>query len=303
MKKARGKNASKLDGLKPTLFRMRLLNLCREFQDEVKAMRKKYNIPVQGFDWLREFAEKSRLNSFSWEDLEKLNKQLVKFDHLFYKQNMFESMAERQMQKKKKFEKDILRIAHKFHLPFSMVENPFSGVPFYILANEIKVDMAYAIHPLYSSSNINQITWLNVRIYERLNRNQLEQLMNEVLIKQNLYFDSSLMLNIEQRKNIERDLQLVEQLKGQRGKAKKVKVYDSMYLDNLMKDPKKNAKVIREYEKKYPQFVKWENNMISPKQLSTNKLSANAISQARRRLNIVSKQWFGNPLNNDKLKH
>jgi hypothetical protein len=277
----------------PSLIRLRLLVLCKDFQNTVKKIRKMAGVPTEGLVWLREMVQ-TETKDLTWDKLAGYEPLLKEHNDLLYESDLHDDVGGRKA-KASDFKTAMEGVAEKYNLPYSLVARSYSGVPYYILTNDIKVDRAYEIHPRLASEGGN-VSWLNVRIYEKMKFQQLQDMARNIFELQDQYFNDALRHNVSQRKQIERDLDITEALMKREHKPKLIKEYDSVYL-TLLKKSGASKKELAKAEKKQGSNVSTHYDLQTSQQLGKEKdMKAATVRSAKKRLNKLAKQWFGHSL-------
>jgi hypothetical protein len=285
MKKSREKISKIRDNYWPSKIKLELLILLPQFQHDVKLIREKFKISPENFKFLIAFYK--QLYHYTWKDMQSFEELFKKYKSFLYESDLYEEMS----LKNKKisiFKKNVLWLGNKYHLPYHLLERSASGVPYYILTNEIRLERDYVIFPGYSDRDQNQ-QWLNIRIYEKLSGKQLQQLTREIR-EQSKAFS----INISGRTQIERDLEILKLLKDNPKINPKIKKYiPESYLDRISRDP--NLKnYLKEAEKKHRDKIYNAYAYPTSKKLGKDfKIESEAVRQAKKRMNGLAMKLFG----------
>lgn len=266
---------------------MKLLSYVPEFKRDVNETRKEFDIKEDGFEWgkneLYEWADKKDIWYYKGDESEPDEDRTSRSDEDVIKN--FPANP---------FENKMLNLGTKYKLPFNFYAYPYRGLPRFILSGQIEVshhNFAIEIHEAANKS-----IWLSLTAFVPLSAKELKEAISELKSSMEMlpeFFNGIDTISKKRyRNNIIRDLVLLEAQTNRSGKPKRIKKYKpGSYMDQLSKSKTISVKKWEQLHKK-DIFVEYDNQ--TSRQIGKKQgLKGDAVRQAKKRLNSLSKELFG----------
>lgn len=275
------------------LMILELLTIVPEFQRDVEKVRKEFNINDSGFRWLS-------TEMFEWSSKKKIRYYQIEIDSNGEIDNSRHYRNQNSIRKdfpSNSFEKRLLELGLKYRLPFNFYAFPYTGISRFILSNEIKTPPSN--YDISFSVNENSFSWASLIIYAPPSKEELKEINNE--LKNNFemlkHFSKGYDIvfgNTKNRKNLERDIILLNEQKERKGKPKKIEIYDSEYLSSSLKSKDTSPKRKRKLKRDYKQYIKTEFSEPTSKEIGAKyDVSAEVTRKSKERINSSIKKLFG----------
>jgi len=261
---------------------MELLSYVPEFKKDVSETREKFKIDKDGF-----------------KSSDKLDKWATENDIWDYK-NDYSRNRDAVMKDfpLNTFEKRMLKLGIKYRLPFNFYGLPYRGVPLFILMGEIRPpDTNYDID---FRMNGRKLLWTSLIVYASLSKAEAKEVAAYLRdIQLNLLPQAIKDIDIFAKKrdhaNRERDLPLLNEQIIRSGKPKKIKSFlPGSYLDILNKRRTISVKELKKWERMNKTDIVVEYSNPTSRQIGKRHgVSGEAARQVKKRLNSLSKEFFG----------
>lgn len=261
---------------------MQLLSHVPEFKKDVSEARKEFEIERDGFRSFDELDNWANKNNF-W-DYEK-----------DYSRSPFDIIKDFPSNK---FQKEMLKIGIKYLLPFNFYGQPYRGVPYFILMNEIQSPEEN--YDVDFRTNGDTLLYTSLVVYKPLNKTEAKNAMSHFLEIQRdifpyVYKNADTFVKKRGRANIERDLALIEEQLARSGKPKKVESFVlGSYLDIVNKSRTASTRRLRSLKRSNKESVVVGYDNPTSRQIGKKHgVSGESTRQAKKRLNSIAEELFG----------
>lgn len=260
-----------------------VLALVPEFQREVKSLRKRFEIPPDGYPFdsaesRREVDLKIGMESRSLDD-----KQLGMFSKPMFGFEIPTSP--------RPFQQEIMRIGRKFKLPYNLYSNCTSGVAWMVICDRIAVeDRNWDIEHDFKYGN-ELCRWISLKAYTPLSKEEIQEAMSALNKELKVRLYPSLSKDRRVHDQFENVMDILEEMLKRTERPKKKKTYTpGGYLDTVKK-AKISDKRLRQLEKIHRGEVSMVSTVRSWKEAAGRK--APKTKALLKRLKKLAVYYFG----------